>query len=449
MVGSKNFITQIVFGLQRCIKYRLFLGDNRIIIAGIKQYKNIFPTITFTCCWSLNCGAQATLPGRKDTVKRSSQDSATLQNQRDLIDLAMIVVHLDPDKRVSNMSVNSRTWRLSCSPILEYTVATGLTTGLAAGGAFLNGGRDSTNVSSFVGAVKFTQRRQFLLPIESSVWTAGNTWNFPGDWRYLNYPQDTYGIGGHTTQAGDYIVNYKYIRFYEYALKNIGRHWYAGAGYQLDHHWNISEQNLPTGTVTDYRVYGFSPRSTSSGLALDVQYDSRKNSVNPEGGSFYANFSFLQNFRFLGSNSLWNSVQIDVRKYFSIGTTTVLAFWLYSVLGLSGHAPYLDLPGTGTDTYNNTGRGYEEDRYIGKRYVDLEAEYRFGITRNGLLGAVIFCNAGTVSDFDSNRFEVIFPGFGAGMRIKFNKISNTNACLDYGFGTRGSRGFFGNLVEVF
>lgn len=413
------------------------------------QYSTIFPMITFTCCWCLNSGAQTVLQGRRDTVNQPAHNPRDFRKQRDLIDLAMIIVHKDPNSRIVNQKADNRTWHLSGSPILEYTVATGWTGGLALGGAFQTGYPDSTNVSSFVGAVKYTQRHQFLLPVQSLVWTAGNSWNFPGDWRYLNYPQDTYGIGGHTTLTDRYTVSYQYVRFYEYALKKIGRHWYAGFGYQLDHHWNITEQNVPKDTVTSYRIYGFSPHSTSSGVAFDVQYDSRKSSINPEGGSFYANLAYLQNLRPLGSNTAWSSLLIDLRKYVSIGKTTVLAFWFYSVLGLGGSAPYLDLPGTGTDMYNNTGRGYEEDRYIGKRYIDLEAEYRFGITGNGLLGAVIFCNAGSVSDPGTNRFEVIFPGFGAGLRIKFNKFSNTNACADYGFGTKGSRGFFGNLGEVF
>jgi hypothetical protein len=449
MVGSKYFILNIVTGDKPRIKYRVFLINNHMKFAGVMAYTSILPMITITCCWCLSGRAQAILPGRKDTVKRSAINHSDFRKQRDLIDLAMFIIHKDPGKRIDNQNVSSHTWHLSCSPILEYTVATGVTGGAAAGGAFLTGHPDSTNVSSFVGAVKYTQRRQFLLPVESLLWTAGNSWNFPGDWRYLNYPQDTYGIGGHTTPADRYTVSYKYIRIYEYALKKIAQGWYAGLGYQFDHHWNISEQNLPKDTVTGYRLYGFSPRSTSSGVVFDVQYDSRKSSINPEGGAFYANLVFLENLRALGSNSEWNSMLIDIRKYFPIRTSSVLAFWLYGVVGLGGSAPYLDLPGTGTDTYNNTGRGYEEDRYIGKRYIDLEAEYRFGITRNGLLGAVIFCNAGSVSDPVTNRFEVVFPGFGAGLRIKFNKFSNTNACLDYGLGTGGSRGFFGNLGEVF
>jgi len=196
-------------------------------------------------------------------------------------------------------------------------------------------------------------------------------------------------------------------------------------------------------------LYGFGNHSISSGMAIDIIYDSRANSINPEGGSTYANVEFLQNSELLGSCRNWNSILIDLRKYFKVAHQSVLAFWFYGVLTISGNPPYLDLPGTGSDTYNNTGRGYEQGRFIGKRYIDLESEFRFPITRNGLLGGVVFCNAESVSELSNNQFEVVYPGFGAGLRIKFNKFSHSNACLDYGVGAQGSRGFFGNLGEVF
>jgi hypothetical protein len=81
--------------------------------------------------------------------------------------------------------------------------------------------------------------------------------------------------------------------------------------------------------------------------------------------------------------------------------------------------------------------------------VDLEAEYRFGISRNGLIGGVVFANAQSYSEMATNRFEVAQPGYGAGLRIKFNKFSRTNVCIDYGFGLHGSSGLFLNLGEVF
>jgi hypothetical protein len=68
---------------------------------------------------------------------------------------------------------------------------------------------------------------------------------------------------------------------------------------------------------------------------------------------------------------------------------------------------------------------------------------------NGFLGGVVFIKAQSVTEPVTNRFEAINPGCGAGLRIKLNKFSKTNICLDYGFGLHGSSGLFANLWEVF
>ena len=81
--------------------------------------------------------------------------------------------------------------------------------------------------------------------------------------------------------------------------------------------------------------------------------------------------------------------------------------------------------------------------------LDLEGEYRFRILNNGLLGGVIFANLRSYAEWPSNAFQTMNAGYGAGLRIKFNKFSKTNVCLDYAFGQHGSNGLFVNLGEVF
>jgi hypothetical protein len=49
----------------------------------------------------------------------------------------------------------------------------------------------------------------------------------------------------------------------------------------------------------------------------------------------------------------------------------------------------------------------------------------------------------------SSEYDKIFPGYGAGLRLKLNKHSGANLAVDYGFGLNGSKGFFVNLGEVF
>ncbi len=400
-----------------------------------------FFLLAITCCSDITATAQA-----KDTsIEKNAID---YRKQRDLVDWVYLFFHKNPDTRIDSAGRIPR-FQMSGAPILEYTTATGITGGLDGNLAFTVGTQTQTNTSNFLGAVKFTQKKQFLLPVQSVIWTEGNKYKFAGDWRYLDYPQDTYGLGGHTSLDDKYIVGYKYLRFYELVLRDIGRHFYIGAGYQLDYHWNISESDLQPGRITDFQKYGFNASSTSSGISCNLVYDSRKNSINPEAGSAYGNIQFLQNARAIGANSNWSSVMIDLRKYISMPYHTVLAFWMYGSFTVAGNPPYLDLPATASDTYGNTGRGYEQNRFSGKNMIDIETELRFVISRNGLVGGVVFANAESFSEPVNNRFEVLSPAVGFGLRIKLNKFSATNVCFDYGIGTRGSHGFAGNLGEVF
>ena len=48
-----------------------------------------------------------------------------------------------------------------------------------------------------------------------------------------------------------------------------------------------------------------------------------------------------------------------------------------------------------------------------------------------------------------NKFSSVLPAAGLGIRLKLNKFSKTNLCLDYGVGLGGSRGFAFNVGEVF
>jgi hypothetical protein len=132
----------------------------------------------------------------------------------------------------------------------------------------------------------------------------------------------------------------------------------------------------------------------------------------------------------------------------SPNSKNVLAFWSYFWL-THGPCPYLDLPSTQWDTYTHTGRGYIQSRFRGISLLDLESEYRFGITSNGFLGGVVFADVESVPDWPNGRFSSVAPGCGAGLRIKINKHSNTNLSVDYGFGLNGSGGLYVNLGELF
>jgi len=100
------------------------------------------------------------------------------------------------------------------------------------------------------------------------------------------------------------------------------------------------------------------------------------------------------------------------------------------------------------DPYNRSGRGIEQNRYRGNGLIYFESEYRRGITSNGLLGFVVFANVNSASQPGGYRFEYLNPAAGTGLRIKFNKKSDTNICIDYGF-SKGYSGLILALGEAF
>jgi hypothetical protein len=178
--------------------------------------------------------------------------------------------------------------------------------------------------------------------------------------------------------------------------------------------------------------------------------DSRDNAINPLKGA-YAALQYRDNYEFLGSNTAWRSLIIDVRKYFRFpeGTDNVLALWSYDWLILSGKPGYLDLPSTQWDSNSATGRGYIQGRFRGAQMVYFESEYRFKITRNGILGGVVFLNGESFSAAPGTHLQSIQPGYGPGLRLKLNKTSNTNITIDYGFGRQESNGLFIDVGEAF
>jgi hypothetical protein len=387
-------------------------------------------------------------PDSSQEKNRSSR--LDLREQRDLIDIGYQIIKKNLDLRFDTTKKKAVRLHISGSPTPEYSLATGFAANVTGNIAFYLSHDSGANISAILFSPTYTQKKQIIAPIQSSIWTKGNTYYIYGDWRFLKYPEDTYGLGGYSMLSDATQLDYYYVRFSQFFLRKLNKNLYAGLGYQLDNHWNIQELNVSTGTETDFDKYGFSKNSISSGISLNILYDTRKNSINPEGG-FYGNMVFRQNLVTLGSDQNWQSLLIDVRKYFHLSdhSDNILGFWSYNWLTLGGKPPYMDLPSTGWDTYSNSGRGYVQSRFRSKNMVDLEAEYRFGILRNGLLGGVVFANAQSYSETSNNRFEVIEPAIGAGFRIKFNKFSRTNICIDYAIGKNGSNGIFTNLGEVF
>lgn len=372
--------------------------------------------------------------------------------QVDLMDIGQRILHKNSVDREDVVVNKKGRVHFSAFPAVGYTLQTGFAGVLSANAAFYTGSHnhETENISTVITSIAYTSKSQIIFPIASSIWTHNNKYNILTDWRFLKYPSETFGLGGHTQQDSSYNLDYSYIKLHQALLRNIGKDLYVGLGYDFDYFWNIKEIDPPTGEETDFQKYGYSQTEKASGISVILKYDSRRNPINPEKG-IYANLLFQPKFTFMGSDANWQSLLIEFRAYtkLSPGSRNILAFWSYNWFTLGGTPPYLLLPSTAWDEFSNTGRGYIQGRFRSPNMIDQEAEYRFVISRNGLFGGVVFANAESFSDVTTGKYEVISPGAGLGIRIMLNKFSRTNLALDYAWGTMGSKGFFVNLGEVF
>ena len=380
-------------------------------------------------------------------ITRNKND--TIQ-QRDLIDVFRSVFNVKP-RKVS--TAEKKKFYFSFLPISTSDGRSGgraLFTSTTAG--FYLGDQNTTNLSTIVFTPYFNLKGRYGLPIRSSVWLKDNQWNVIGDIRLLVYPQYTWGLGGNMNNRDKFLVDYNYIRLYQTVLKRIKPYFYAGVGYNLDYYVDIDNQGQQTlRNFTGYK-YGTATGQDafSSGATLNLLYDTRKNSFDPLPG-VYANISYRFNTKVLGSHTNWQSLYIDLRKYVSLtnsGPKNVLAFWTYYWTSLTPGTPYLNLPSLGWEPYQRSGRGFQQNRYRGQRLAYFETEYRRDITRNGLLGFVLFANVNAVTEPDTYKFTYWHPAAGTGLRFKFNKKSGTNISLDYGV-SRNYSSINLNLGETF
>jgi hypothetical protein len=373
--------------------------------------------------------------------------------QRDLIDVFRSIVKSNPRPPLGE---EKKRFYFSFLPAGSAIQGPGKALITSTTGAFYLGDKSNTSISTISFTPYFNLKGRYGIPIHSNIWLKNDDWTIQGDTRFLVYPTYTWGLNGNQPESNSFLINYKYVRFYQSVLKRINSDFYAGIGYDFDSYMDLDITGTNDNAFQKYTGYKYGTLadqdSYSSGPTLNLLYDTRRdnNLFNPLPG-FFANLIYRYSSVPLGSNNNWQSLYLDMRKYISItnnGPKNILAFWTYYWTSITPGTPYLDLPSIGMDPYQRSGRGIEQSRYRGQRLFYFEAEYRRDITDNGLLGFVVFSNVNSTSEVNTNRFVYWHPAGGTGLRIKFNKKSNTNIAIDYGF-SKGYNALLLNLGEAF
>jgi hypothetical protein len=345
-------------------------------------------------------------------------------------------------------------------PILGSKPSTGSFLGVGATFEKPRGSLDDTYVSSTLVSAWYSTKQQYAIALRPAWFGAGNDWLVSGDNHFQKAGQDTYGLGTGAPDSAGVSVRYRSLKFIDSYYREIWRGAFLGMGLQYQQQSDVKplDEALTGWEQQPYYLYstqaGFDPvGQTAAGLSIGLRHDSRDNVSDPDRGWFSETLYRAYMADFLGGDSTWQRLYVDLRKYQALTPDHrhKLAFWTYGDFVTHGTAPYLSLPATGTDTLARSGRGYAEGRFRGDKLLYGEVEYRMSFTRDGVVGMVAFLNATTVgSTFTGERlFDSVAVGGGFGLRARLQKRSRTNICLDFGFGREGSHGVYIGLAEAF
>jgi Omp85 superfamily domain len=364
---------------------------------------------------------------------------------------------------------------LALLPSISYNPSMGFLIGANITASMFIGDPKTTRMSTGTATAYFTSKGIINMQLRHNIFTNGDDWIFQGNFQASRMLVIDYGLGTSSLSKNDdglnvdgypienaneaYPITFGLFRLNEKVYRQINKSLFIGGGINFDFHTNIKDEKLQvdSGKLTPHYNYsiekGINPEHYfANGIMFNIQYNTKEHGNRSYGG-MYADLVLRTNQKFLGSTL--NAVQLitEFRKYWSLSSRNpehVIAFWHLGTFNLSGDVPYLDLPATGTDLFNRSGRGYTIGRFRGPSHFYLESEYRFPISRNKLFSGVAFLNLQTASDGKNvNLFDQLEPAAGAGLRILFNKKSRTNICIDYAFGKYGSNGLFFGLNEVF
>jgi hypothetical protein len=321
----------------------------------------------------------------------------------------------------------------------------------AVNAAFYLGDPAETNLSNvyIIPYTNFVDR--YGLYVRPNIWLVKNKFNLTGDYRIAHFPQYSWGLGGNSPEWDESLIDADYFRFFQTVLIKVYKNWFAGPGYALDYHYNIEETDFEgEGHLSRYEDNPLSS-TTSSGITFNLVYDARINTINPPAGATYLLINYRWNLESLGSTYTNHSLYTDIRKYFSLHQSKrhILAVRSYYWTVLKGTTPYLDLPSTNwAPSAGISSRGFQTGRYRSNAILYSELEQRYTLSGNGLLGFVTFVNVASASEFETQNFQHWQLGAGLGARIKFNKYSDVNLAIDFGF-SKNYWGVWLNIGEMF
>jgi hypothetical protein len=326
-------------------------------------------------------------------------------------------------------------------PIIARSIETGWSFGGAGAATFRIGKRDSlSRTSNAEGVALYTTRHQFVTALNGSIYFPGERFIVNEQLSYSSFPDEFWGLGKRAPDSNEESYKFKQYFIFLHPQCLIGKNLFLGVVYQYQRVFDIDYK--PGGLFDKENVAGRNGYHVS-GIGMSLTYDTRNNAFTPDKGMMLQ-FYFDEFAPILGSNYLYTSYVLDLRRFLRIYKDQVLALQILGNFN-AGQVPLRSLAYLGG---SSAMRGYYAGRFRDKNAGVLQAEYRAPLFWR--LGAVAFADMGNVGpelgDVNLQHFKY---SYGGGLRVALNKTEKLNLRLDYGLAKGGSNGFYLQLGEAF
>lgn len=330
--------------------------------------------------------------------------------------------------------------RLIGIPFIYYSPETKLAFGA---GSMLNfrAGRfkEATRTSSVWAFASYNLARQFTFLLKPEIYLKGNSLIFTGTLNYQRAPQLFYGVGNATPASGGESFTPRIFALRMGVKRRVIGSLFGGLGFDFER--TTMEGVEPGGLLASGGITG-SHGGMIAGFSANLNWDTRDSVLFPLRGAFLQLAADAYGAT-AGSDYSYNRVELDLRKYWPVGTNRVLAMQAYLV-STGGTVPFYKLPMLGGESLL---RGYYRGRFRDKGLALFQAEFRALITKR-------FGVAGFAGLAD------VFPGLretgagrlkfaaGSGLRYVINKQDGATIRLDMAWGQE-SFGLYITAREAF
>lgn len=325
-------------------------------------------------------------------------------------------------------------------PVLGYTPDTSVMAGATWLRFYQLGHSEEDRPSVFSPALVATAKKQFLVFLGNELYWGGGQSHAKIQPSYMRFPDKFFGVGREALDEDEedytpeqFQLELQYDRKVLDALA-------VGVTYGWRNHRLIKTQ---VGGLLDSGLYPGTEKTILSAPGLILVFDNRDNTWSTRSGNYDSvRINFYRSG--LGSDYHLTETLINLRHYFSLGTSGSLAFQAH-LMSHRGDSPFFALPRLGG--FDGL-RGYLSGRYTDQTRFFVRGEWRSREFWKGL-GAAVFAGMGDVApSVDKLSSSAQLYTFGFGLRYTLNQQEQVKVRVDMGFGN-GDQGFYLGLGEAF